>query len=283
MHKQQSQTAEIDAKFYQRKKVKRQRYQERSRIVDPRLSPVPQFALPTRNPWAPSAAIYLRAAQDKDIPGITAIFNYYVSNSIIPEDQAPVTEKKMLRVLTDCRDEMLPFIVAVNGTPPNDDRTNNEEIVLGFGFTEDTVSSIGVSNLGRSRFTAQIEFYVHHQYLRKGIGRCILDRLLSVIGPNHAPHGGYKFICMPGEERVYGPLPGSGRRFHQVFINRPVHKKNDPDIDWFTLWLKKFYIFEVGRLLSVGRSNKVGGLPRFLDLVVLQFEATQEQEYNINS
>jgi GNAT superfamily N-acetyltransferase len=53
------------------------------------------------------------------------------------------------------------------------------ELIIGFGYAETSNYGLGGTGLGRSRFTANLQFYVHPDYTRKGVGRSLLDRLIQ--------------------------------------------------------------------------------------------------------
>ena len=55
------------------------------------------------------------------------------------------------------------------------------EGIIGFGYAETYNYGIGGGRNGRSRFTANIYFYVHHEFTGKKVGQSLLDRLIQSL------------------------------------------------------------------------------------------------------
>ena len=102
----------------------------------------------------------------------------------------------MTQILNDSKEGQYPFIVAVKGQIPfrgNEVRSQSKarilpsnEFIVGFALA--TPFSFGFSGkfTGRSRTTTDLQFYVHADYTRKGIGRCLLDRLVACMSFGYA-------------------------------------------------------------------------------------------------
>lgn len=234
------------------------------------------------NPNTPKIDIYLRPAQMKDITGITSIYNHYVLNSIIPEDQCAVNEQDMQSALKDAQAQGLPFIVAVSGRVPHGGSTNSAELILGFAHVEFFNYGLAGTLKGASRFTGVIQLYVEPNHTRKGVGRSLMDRILVCSSSTHASKEGYEWINPNAREiEVYGQQ-GGVHKFHQLFIHRAIEVKDDPNHGWFKHWLhNKFFIEEVARLKSVRRSSNVGTTTRMLDVLTFQFEAALAGGFDI--
>jgi hypothetical protein len=125
------------------------------------------------------------------------ILHIDVKNSIIPEDQDEILEKDIMGIIQLCQQEKLPCLVAIKGnipTPQPQPRFGKSsktllpqfETVIGFGFAQTYCYGIGGIREGRSRATAELQFYVHHEYTRKGIGRSLLDRLIQCMSHSYA-------------------------------------------------------------------------------------------------
>ena len=118
-------------------------------------------------------------------------------NSIIPEDQDEVLEEDIMGIIQLCQREKMPCIVAIKGTvsalqtQQHYEKSSKSllpqfETVVGFGFAQTYGYGIGGIREGRSRTTAELQFYVHHEYTRKGIGRSLLDRLIQSMSHSYA-------------------------------------------------------------------------------------------------
>jgi L-amino acid N-acyltransferase YncA len=263
--------------------MKKQRIRERrAQIVAQHQALYPVEDEIIVNPNIPKIPIYLRPAQLKDIPGITSVYNHYVLNTIIPEDQTPVSEQHMEAVLADAREQELPFIVAIRGQPPKGGRTSNAEQVLGFAHTDFYNYGHSGTHTGLSRFTGVIHLYVEPNHTRKGVGRSLMDRLLVCSSFSHASKEGYDWISPNPREATVYRHQGGAQRFHQLLIYRPVEMKDDPDHEWLKEWLHgQFYIEEVGHMRSIARSCTRGTEARFLDVLIFQFEAAIPGSFDI--
>ena len=118
-------------------------------------------------------------------------------NSIIPEDQDEVLEEDIMGIIQLCQREKMPCVVAIKGnapalqTQPSFGKPSKSslpqfETIVGFGFAQTYGYGIGGIREGRSRTTAELQFYVHHEYTRKGIGRSLLDRLIQSMSHSYA-------------------------------------------------------------------------------------------------
>lgn len=219
----------------------------------------------------PYIAIHVRPAEMKDVPGITEIYNQWVLNSFIPEDQQPVGKEDIKSVFEAARKGSYPFIVAIRGNAPVGNRAAGSNEVVGFAMVDRCLGFGGASN-GRSRSTAIIQFYVHQQCLRHGIGGHLLDQLLCRISRLHVPLSDRNVWINPTRNALYEQIPN---RFHQIVVKRPVDRPSDPDFMWFDAFMKKYKIWESHRTLSVARKPRPTSGPSatFLDIVAYQHEA----------
>jgi GNAT superfamily N-acetyltransferase len=190
----------------------------------------------------------------------------------------------MEAVLTDARQQGLPFIVAIKGQSPRGGQTTNAEKVLGFSHTDFYNYGHGGTNTGASRFTGVIQLYVEPNHTRKGVGRSLMDRILSCSSTSHASNEAYVWISPDNkEDAIYG-RQGGAHRFHQLLIHRPIEIKDDPDHAWLKQWLhSKFFIEEVARMRSIARSCTRGTDARFLDVLTFQLEAARPDAFNITN
>lgn len=119
-----------------------------------------------------------------------------MKNSILPEDQEEVSEQDIASMIRICQEEKLPCIVAIRGTaplvpgnrfgPPSKLLLPQFEFVAGFGFAQTYGYGLGGLRDGRSRANAELQFYTHHEYTRKGVGRSLLDRLIQSMSSSYA-------------------------------------------------------------------------------------------------
>lgn len=281
--KRLTQTSELEACSISRKKERR-RNRVRSAMQsewERRLELL--NAPPEPHPFAPTIDIYLRPAKDQDSMGIAEIYNYYVINSNVPEDQATVHANDIKTLLQSCHDDKFPIIVAIEGKPLGQNNQKylathrNSEQVVGFAFSEPYNYGITGARTGRSRYTARLHLFTHHQYTRKGVGRSLMDRLLQIMSAGYAARDGYSWI---NTEDCLSYKAGGVGRCHQMIIELPCLKKDDPNYDWIKAFLQKFYFKEESKLISVARSSTQKGISSWLDLAIFQCEAMHGNEFD---
>lgn len=158
----------------------------------------------------------LRNAQDSDAAAITAIFNYFVSNSFAAYPDTPLDESLYARLRT--AGASLPFhvIVAPSGE------------VVGFGQLRP------IHPAGTMRRAAEVTIFILPPYIRQGLGRMMLARLESdaralgvdtLIGgasSQNLPSLDFQRKCGFGECGVFKRV---GRKF---------------GIDFDIVWMQKF-------------------------------------------
>jgi hypothetical protein len=136
-----------------------------------------------------------------------------VKNSIIPEDQAAIVEGDVAEIIKLCQQEKLPCVVAIKGNIPNIQPQGHcgksskplfpqFETIVGFGFAQTYGYGINGLRSGRSRTTAELQFYVHHEYTRKGIGRSLLDRLIQSLSHSYAYVAVFTFVTIVADWNI---------------------------------------------------------------------------------
>jgi GNAT superfamily N-acetyltransferase len=114
---------------------------------------------------------------------------------------------------------------------------------------------------------AELEIYVHHEYRRNGVGRCLFDRLMCATDRGHMERGGYPFHCDPAERHRYEV--GGARNLHKLAFVARHHSRPKKDVTeevdvttWLKKWLVKEWDFEEEACLK--QTGAKGG--RFLDI-----------------
>jgi L-amino acid N-acyltransferase YncA len=273
----------IDALNYAKRVEKRQRNVQRAIMdSDTRLREIISRP-PEVNPFSASTQMYLRPATKQDASGIAFIYNHYVNHAIVTEDQQVINEEDILFLIENCQAQKLPIIVAVRGSLPSLGGSKKLklpqfEAVIGYAFAEIFNFGLKCGRRGRSRATATLQFYVHHEYTRKGIGRNLLDHLMHSMSFGYAFKSASSWVN-PDNDEVYEA--GGGGNWHQLLVQLPVQHKDDPTYPWFKRFmLSKFFFREEARLSAVGRSSSHQGKAAvWLDLVFFQAEAAHGDEF----
>jgi L-amino acid N-acyltransferase YncA len=240
-------------------------------------------------PFTPTIDIYLRPARVQDAQQIAHIYNHYVINSHITEDQEPITAEDVVNMICAAQKEKLPFIVAISGNIPHSYGSQSrfgghqgtefvpQEVVVGFAAAE--IYNFGWSGArkGRSRSTANLQLFVSPEYVRHGIGRNLLDRLMFTLRPTYS----FMDACAWWNadcDRTYEN--GGAGRWHQLVFQLPILKEDDPNLGWVTSFLKKQFFFNLENVhRSLGRTTAGKGIPVFTDTAFFQADSYQAEAY----
>lgn len=183
-------------------------------------------------------------------------------------------EKSIQELLNICQQEKLPLIVAISGglsrTPANN------EVVVGFALARAYQYGLGGLRTGRSRTTAEVQLYVHKDFTHKGVGRCLLDRITQCLSFAYGAKDGYPWMN-PGDNPIY--KPGGKIYLHQILIQLPILSKDDPNIEWISAFLRKYWYIDEGRIERVGRTSPDSDISKFLDIVLFFSQAMPEAEF----
>lgn len=244
-----------------------------------------QFVLPDTNLYRPLIDIYLRPATSKDVPGMTVVYNRYAEEGISTEDQEPVAESVIRGILPSFEQENAPVVVAIKGRLPEPIMQRGKEViilpqfeqVIGFVSLNRHDYTFGCGHMGRSRYTSDLNIYVHPEYTRKGVGRSLMDRIFQCASSTYSAKDGYDWYN-PNEHPVY--KNGGGRQCHQIIAEYATFK-GDPNFEWTQKFLEKFSFRKVGTIDSAGRSAPYARELKWLDVVIFQARASRAIEiYN---
>ncbi|RDW83217.1 hypothetical protein BP5796_04708 [Coleophoma crateriformis] len=283
--KRRMQTAETES-FRAKKRLEKRL---RSQIVHQETSLPPyepaQLVFPESNRYKPLIDIYLRPATNKDVSGMTAIFNHYAEEGILTEDQGPIVESVIRKLLSILEEENAPIVVAIKGHLPEPRFQRGKktiilpqfELVVGFVFLRRHEYTLNDGDMGRSRYTSNLNIYVHPEYTRKGVGRSLMDRIFQCASATYSAKDGYDWYN-PSEHPVY--KSGGGRQCHQIVANYMTFN-GDPNLEWVQKLLEEFSFKKVGTIESAGRSAPCARELKWLDAVIFQARASRAIEiYN---
>ena len=137
----------------------------------------------------------------------------------------------------------LPYLVAVSKS--NQSRADPgyvSEKIAGFINLDDYCDQSS-----SYRYTFEMELFVHPGFVSKGLGKCLVDRLLEMVDTSYRARGGYEYVN-DDEYLKTGP----SRIIKTVLLN--VHHENgeDLDADWRGKFLSACKFVRVGRLPKAG-------------------------------
>ena len=194
------------------------------------------FDLPSKG-IEPKANIYLRPAEPGDMRQCTQIYNQWAVDTLFTVAKESVDTAYWTQCYNSCQADKLPFIVAVHmGEKPcrslKDVKRKKGETIVGFSAATQYGSNISVY-----RYSAELELYVHREHLRQGIGRSMLDRILSAFCQGYYLIELAPFLLSKEHRRV--DWSGGGMAtVHTVTVNLLHSAEEDKEnIEWKMKWL----------------------------------------------
>ncbi|PWY88707.1 hypothetical protein BO94DRAFT_623786 [Aspergillus sclerotioniger CBS 115572] len=207
--------------------TKKEEEDEEQRLLRVRRANEAFLASREVNPNAPKVNIYLRPAEMRDVPQLLLIYNWYARESSFSIHTRDVTPDYIRERIQAAKAAQLPFIVAV-------ERSNyrQREAIFGYATASEYIS--GPDTAGK--FTAQLEVFVLPQQQRKGVGYCLLDKLLQICDPMYMSKEGYTF-----DNRGMGGYSLGGQRVLARLIFCVSIKPEDRAVyRWTRDWLEKY-------------------------------------------
>lgn len=240
-HQARIRVAERDTRAAERDaKADRRAYREAVREAAAKFVPRP-------NPHTPRANIYIRPAILEDMAKIAELYNHYIVHSVVASERTPMNAHQWQTRWEDAREAKYAFLVAVQASPRGGgySRRTSEEVLTGFAYADD----YGDRN-GAWRFTCEIQFFVAHWQLRAGVGKSLVDRILTALDPVYVPRNGVQFA---GGGNSIQYEQGGERVVSKIMVGIPFAAKEDADVKWQKEWLAQFEFEEVAIFPKIGR------------------------------
>ena len=190
--------------------------------------------------------VYLRPAVEADAPGIAAVLNWHIANSIHPTELAPIVEDDIIDRITMSQHARLPFIVAIERTrkssrtksrrgprvSPDHPIQNIDPDYLGVTRDEPVIGWASATDWAAANYveatTAELEMYVAAHHRKSGVGRCLMDAILEATDRGYNRRNKYDFRVAPELKHMYNG--GGGRDLHKlIFQVRSYNKICTPE------------------------------------------------------
>lgn len=246
-HTRIHQTAEASALAYHKKAYKEKKLSKEDRKAYKVAAKLQNDSyVPPPNPHVPKANIYIRPAFASDMRQITQIYNHYVRNSVVASERDDLTEAQWQVRWRASTGENFAFLVAVlkSGNRGGRFRRDNAETIVGFAYAEDFSESGNMY-----RFTCELQFWVHHQHLRHGIGKTLIDRMLPALDNGYYCRQGTDFVAHNPIEYEGGGL----RTIARILISIPHDATDAKEFTWQKKWLSQWDFEQVGNMPGIGR------------------------------
>jgi phosphinothricin acetyltransferase len=123
---------------------------------------LPRHLQPAPEPERPFGYV-VRDAEESDIPDIRAIYNYYVTNSVVTFDEKEWTLAQWRDKFNYLKKQRMPFLVAQSPTGQ----------ILGYALVQPW------SGKSAYRYTVENSIYLGQAATGKGLGRAMLEALIA--------------------------------------------------------------------------------------------------------
>lgn len=99
------------------------------------------------------------------------------------------------------------------------------------------------------RFSYELEIFVKQEFQHKGIGKCLLDRMVTLVDSGYHPRGGYDWLPREDYLRV-----GCTKMVKTMTVNYPhAHGSHETTkMENMTKFLKEFKFRKAGNLREFG-------------------------------
>ncbi|KAK5111475.1 hypothetical protein LTR62_004927 [Meristemomyces frigidus] len=198
---------------------------------------------------------YVRSAKLSDMEQVRNLYNYYITCTCLVPETGKRTTADMEQIFRGISENKLPFLVACERSRKLHTRKSRKnrrcddgeevwvpEKIIGFAHVDDFHDPRGMYS-----HTCEIEIYIHSDLYMKGMGSCLLDKLLGMLDESYVERGGYE---IEGEELEAG-WNGISPRIENVITYVPYEKLQR--LEWMGRWLKTNEFKQVTALDGVGK------------------------------
>jgi L-amino acid N-acyltransferase YncA len=200
------------------------------------------------NAIKPVLNLFIRMASLGDIPQITDIYNHYVQNSVCTPELEPISITDMKGRWQSARDGHLPFLVACSPRGYGGRRRSADrpavDTVLGFAYADEFG---GPRTALRFAVEAGVFVSANRNCKRKGVSKCLMDKLLGLLDQYYIERGGYDIDEQVGI--------GMQRLVSRIFINF-MNSEVDKTREWVIPYLESWGFEQQGTAKRVGYKLK---------------------------
>jgi GNAT superfamily N-acetyltransferase len=97
------------------------------------------------------------------------------------------------------------------------------------------------------RYTVELDIFVHPEYCHKGIGSCLMDKMLNLMDIDYQARAGYEWTVKASASGSVG-----SRVVKTVIYQVPYDAGDDTDILWTTKFLRRFGFKKAGDIQCMG-------------------------------
>ncbi|CAJ2506148.1 Uu.00g002780.m01.CDS01 [Anthostomella pinea] len=197
------------------------------------------------NPHEVKVPCHLRPAVESDMPGVAAIYNKEIDEGWRVIDAGKVSPDRFRQLFNGCREEKMPFVVALEGWhDPN--ITDNR--VIGFAFIDAISRGIMGAYSTHSRPGGRLTVVVDSEFRRKKVGTALIDVVMTACSTRYLPKLGHQFVNPLQNRTTMRPEYNSR---YWWYIDMVVHIKSEKtekmtrqgdEFKWIWDWLESTFV-----------------------------------------
>lgn len=195
------------------------------------------------------------------LSSLQAIYNHYVTQTVHASEVYEQPAANILSRIDNIIKAGLPFLVAV---AKRNQRKSAQgyvtETIIGYVHLEDYVDQSSMY-----RYTFELSLYVHPGYIRQGVGKCLLDRMMFLANTGYNAKGGYEWI----NEFEY-LKNGKGRVVKTILTDLHYERGDEKNNEWAISYLGEFGFKKAGRFSQIGHKHG-----KVVDKIMFQLHTTE--------
>lgn len=208
----------------------------KSDIIDTQLEPIVDTTI------KPKLKLFIRMADYSDMPQVTNIYNYHIKNNVGTPELDCIRVENMRDRFKSARDAHLPFLVCCAQSGALDQKHDkyrpSVNTVVGMAFADDYCGP-----RTSLRFTAEVGVFVSPTQPRKGISKCLMDKLLGMLDPDYAQRGGYDADPKLTQDTI---------RVNSRMLINFMHCSEDGIKEWMVPYLHSWGFEQTGYVQGIG-------------------------------
>ncbi|KAJ5983309.1 hypothetical protein N7481_005408 [Penicillium waksmanii] len=178
--------------------------------------------------------LILRPGEPDDAEHLLPLFNWYAENTTFVASTTPFTQAGIQRLIQNCRDWKLPFIVAVPDRRVEVlERRPDEPEILGFAY---------VKRFNDEPSTGEVRVFVDHTCKKLHIGTGLVDMIMRTCDTRQSPDGYRPYEFKLRENLNYGD--GYQCNLTSLVFAIAYEPSKEGKYRWVRSWLMRRFKFE---------------------------------------
>lgn len=227
----------------------------------------------------PTVNMYIRPVQASDVQGITVscqdrahvsiaeslteiqdIYNHYVLQTCFASEFEARSTSQIGARISDIIQAGLPYLVAVAKSNRNKGQGGYaSEKIIGFINLDDYCDRASIF-----RYTFELEWFVRPGFTNQGVGKCLLDRVLTMTDMSYTARGGYEYV------NKFEYLKNGSSRVVKTILFNVLHKHGE-EIPRQKKVMEMFNFQRCGHIYNIGYKQDTA-----MDMSAFQYQTGEE-------